>query len=78
MAMVVTTLLMACSAVKTPYSTNFKQADAALSVTAKSLQASAKDVGNRAMTWQLARMDNFEKYIVKMNKTADPKQCNRQ
>lgn len=69
----VTTLLIACGAEKAPHSTNANQASAAISATAQSIQISAKDVGNRAMDWQLARMDNFEDYIVKMNHTAEPR-----
>jgi rhamnogalacturonyl hydrolase YesR len=68
-----TTLLIACGAEETPHSTDANEASAAVSATAQTIQIAAKDVGNHAMEWQLARMDDFEDYIVKMNHTAEPR-----
>jgi hypothetical protein len=73
LALGLTTLLIACGAEESPHSTDANEASAAVSATAQTIQIAAKDVGNRAMEWQLARMGDFEDYIVKMRHTADPR-----
>lgn len=74
MTLSVATLMMACTQV-TPnfHSTTATMADAATTASPASIQLSAKAVGERAMAWQLAHMDNFD-YVKKFNKnTADTK-----
>tara|TARA_B100000809_G_scaffold19840_2_gene17473 strand:- start:26001 stop:27209 length:1209 start_codon:yes stop_codon:yes gene_type:complete len=74
LAITLSSLLVACSAFKSTYSINADQAQLALNATPESIRAEAKEVGDRAMAWQLARMDNFEDYIVKMGRTPNTKE----
>jgi len=74
LAITLTSTLMACSSFTSTYNIDAEQAELALSATPASLQSSAKEIGDRAMAWQLARMDNFEDYIVKMGRTPNQKE----
>jgi len=55
------------------YQATEHDATAAVSATAQSIRASARQVGDQAMAWQLGHMDQFEDYIPKMHHTADPR-----